>query len=407
MKNFVGGLLAICLVVALVFGFAVVWDPDLKKAAAEETAEEAASAEMGLSAEAGTETAETETPAPVSTEHLDFAAIYALHEPDEKVLKIGDEEERWGDYFYLLYTQCGQIENYFDSLATYYGMSSSWSDPFEEGGESFAELAEENTESLMIQLSALERFAAENGIEVTEEMQEKIEAQKQEDIVAACGEGATEEEFFQNLSEIYLTPEMYERITTQNYLYQESFKAIYGEKAELLPEEEALAYLEDNAYVSAAHILFMKGEEGEDRSAELEEIRAELMAIEDPEERAEAFLAKMKESSEDTGVSYYPEGYTYTPGTMVPQFEDAVTAMEVYGISEIVDTDYGKHLIMRLPLSADAVVEFSSTSGEARTARMLAANMAYSAQLQEVADGLKLEWLPEHAAPVLTDYVQG
>ena len=48
---------------------------------------------------------------------VDFEALYALHDSDEKGLSIGDREESWGDYFYLLYTQSEQIENYFDSMA--------------------------------------------------------------------------------------------------------------------------------------------------------------------------------------------------------------------------------------------------------------------------------------------------
>ena len=79
------------------------------------------------------------TPAPEASEEpvkrVDFEALYALHDPDEKVLSIGDREESWGDYFYLLYTQSEQIENYFDSMSAYYGMRFSWDDPVEEDGK--------------------------------------------------------------------------------------------------------------------------------------------------------------------------------------------------------------------------------------------------------------------------------
>ena len=113
----------------------------------------------------------------------------------------------------------------------------------------------------------------------------------------------------------------------------------------------------------------------------------------------------MTELSEDPGKRHYPEGYTYAPGTMVPVFENAANALEEYEISDIVDTSYGYHIILRLPYSPDAIVEFNSVTGEARTARMLAANQEYGEKLQALADSLELEWLPGHEQPNLMSFV--
>ena len=64
-------------------------------------------------------------------------------------------------------------------------------------------------------------YAEENGVEISEEMRSMIEAQKKQDVVSALGEEGTEEAFFAYLENIRLSPEMYDRIVTQNFLYQE------------------------------------------------------------------------------------------------------------------------------------------------------------------------------------------
>ena len=90
---------------------------------------------------------------------------------------------------------------------------------------------------------------------------------------------------------------------------------------------------------------------------------------------------------------------------MVPEFEAAAKALENYAVSDVVETSYGYHILMRLPLSPDAIVEFSSATGEARTARMLAANQEYGEKLQATADALTIEWLPGHEQPNLLSFV--
>ena len=56
------------------------------------------------------------------------------------------------------------------------------------------------------------------------------------------------------------------------------------------------------------------------------------------------------EYSEDTGRANNPNGYIFTPGTMVASFEDAVAALEPGQISDVVESDYGFHIILRRDL---------------------------------------------------------
>ncbi len=65
----------------------------------------------------------------------------------------------------------------------------------------------------------------------------------------------------------------------------------------------------------------------------------------------EDFDTLMKELSEDGSMSF--EGYVFTDGEMVSAFENAVKGLKADELSGIVETEYGYHIIKRLPLSAE------------------------------------------------------
>lgn len=86
-----------------------------------------------------------------------------------------------------------------------------------------------------------------------------------------------------------------------------------------------------------------------DKKAKADEIYKELAAITDQSELMKRFAELKEEYCEDTGKTTYPDGYTFTEGKMVPEFENAVKALEAYEVSEPVQSDYGYHIILRLP----------------------------------------------------------
>ena len=89
-------------------------------------------------------------------------------------------------------------------------------------------------------------------------------------------------------------------------------------------------------------------EEAAQKKAKAEELLAQLQAISDPAQLEEKFDELMNANSEDTGLAANPDGYAFTTGEMVQEFEDATRALEPGQISGLVESSYGYHIILRL-----------------------------------------------------------
>ena len=95
-----------------------------------------------------------------------------------------------------------------------------------------------------------------------------------------------------------------------------------------------------DSMVTAQHVLIMSNSEKyPDPKATAEEVWAKAKAGED-------FATLIAEYNEDPGAT--EAGYTFGPGEMVKEFEEASFALECGEISDVVKTEYGYHVIKRL-----------------------------------------------------------
>lgn len=126
-------------------------------------------------------------------------------------------------------------------------------------------------------------------------------------------------------------------------------------------DAEVMAYLEETGQYRAKHILLatidLTTREPLDEAtvtqkrALADDLLAQLRAAEDP---IALFDDLMNQYSEDTGLSTNPEGYTTRKGQMVAPFEQAALALKDGEISDVVESDYGCHIILRLPMNPDS-----------------------------------------------------
>ena len=124
--------------------------------------------------------------------------------------------------------------------------------------------------------------------------------------------------------------------------------------------EPALKSHFENKYFKAHHILFTTVDSVTNSPLSEEEIASKKAQVEEALKKVKSganFINLANEISEDPGKESSPEGYVFTEGEMVPEFENTVKALEINGVSDIVETSYGYHIIKRLPLSYEADVE--------------------------------------------------
>ena len=351
-----------------------------------------------------------------TAQEVDLDAVYALHAPDETVMTVDGKTISWDEYYGWLSMKVAQTQNYFAQLASYYGLALQWSDPVgEDPAMTYAKNAVDGVDSTVMQFLAIEGLGEKNGLSLSEDSLAAIAAQRESDKTAICGEGATEEDFTAALAERHITPPAYERMSKVNYEYQENFTNIFGEDGAKISDEEAMKYLEDGGYTTAAHILFMTvdpstGEALDEagvkaKKQQADKLYAELSAITDSQELLKRFGELKEQYCEDAGKTGYPDGDVFAPGTMDKTFEATCATLEEYGLSEPVESDYGYHIILRLPNSADRTVSYSD-AGTALSARSLCANAAYAKLLEEYSAGMKVEHAQGFEAPDLLEYIK-
>lgn len=277
--------------------------------------------------------------------------------PDETVMEVDGNAVPAELYFYWTAYNCSVIDYQILSANNYYGAYSSlvgedgalvWDGALSET-QTVNQFALEQVEDTVKFYAALENMAREYGVEMTEE----DKATMAENRAAAVEQLGSEEAFQEYLSELGLREESFERLSVAAYLMDGL--------TDLVLEEGSPLYLSPEDYdqyaAYADHILLTTKDTATGASLSEEEIAAKRATAEDilaqlqQAEDVEALFAQLADQySQDPGRESNPTGYIYTPGTMVAEFEDAVSALAPGEISGIVESDYGFHIILRRDL---------------------------------------------------------
>ncbi len=265
-------------------------------------------------------------------------------------VKLGDESISAAMYIYQLRQQ----------MSAYLSQNS-----MSENEETWnAEYSDDLTVGEYIQTSTVQSLAAtvtwraqfdKLGLSFTAEEEENIQANIDQMNESAGGKQAVIESLKQSGLEYD------EYINAAYYDTQKILKVVnyYFGKDGLEPvsEQAIMAHFKDN-YARAKHILIstvnssgvtMEGEEMQEAKEKAQDVYEMAKNADEA-----AFDKLIEKYNSDEGVAAYPDGYVFTMGEMVDEFEKASFDMEI-GETRLVQTDYGFHIIRKLTLEDEKV----------------------------------------------------
>lgn len=118
-----------------------------------------------------------------------------------------------------------------------------------------------------------------------------------------------------------------------------------------MPDDETLkAYADENyeGYIAAKHILIEDAQSAADILTEIN--------------NGADFDVLMNAHSLDDGLESFPDGYVFTDGEMVEEFENAAKALKVGEVSGVVESPYGYHIIKRVSVEDAVLTEYINTA---------------------------------------------
>ncbi len=243
-----------------------------------------------------------------------------------------------------------------------------WSTEVEDG-KTAEEVVKENAMKQAIEAILLAEAGEDSDLEWDEELETKyVEGQ----IYMTSKTYGTELFEANVLAQGYRDLDQYKRMMIRESYLSDITKDLTKNPDKYYPDVETLSEYAATEGATVKHILISKASTTEetvlpeDAAVEGEAAEGEEAVTEEPIDKkilAEEILKKVqeggdfdaliKEFGEDPGQP--EEGYTFGPGAMVPEFEEAAFALGLNEISEIVETVHGYHIIKRIPGEMDLV----------------------------------------------------
>ncbi len=260
-------------------------------------------------------------------------------------IKIGEETVSSGVY---AYNMALQKSNYLSAT----GQSDSvslWNEADEDGATLGAQLQDSVIGTLVNTMLWRQQFK-KLGLSFTDAEQKEIE----DNIAAAVKAYGSREEFDKTLDSYGLTYDEYVQMVYYDaQMILSTVEYYFGEEGQTPTSDSEIKEYFLDEYVRVKHILIstLDSSGNELSGNDMKEVQATANKVLSlaKAQKTDDFDALIKEYNEDEGVANYPDGYVFTQGEMVEEFEHAAYDMDV-GEIRMVKSQYGYHIMKKYSL---------------------------------------------------------
>ena len=276
----------------------------------------------------------------------------SLFSSDVVIATVGDYKITASEYDFYLNNLKQQMQG------TELSSDEDW-ETIEINGQKAIDVAKEKALETAVNNIAYIEIYEKLGNEFTKEANDSI-AQKKNDLVSQYNQNGGYKEF---LNSTKISDDFMDFLCKSAYC-NEQISLQFARETQVT-EDEIQAFFDENqneyfsGYRRAKHVLILT-QDPDTQVPYSEEQKAEAKKkAEDIYQRAlsgEDFDSLVSEYSEDPGSASNPDGYVFTDGEMVQEFQDCVDSLEIGGIG-FCESDYGYHIIQRLPLDASSFAD--------------------------------------------------
>jgi len=331
-------------------------------------------------------TADNKTPdvteTPPETDSFD-----GVYKDDTVILTAGGLEVTWDVFYYFLASSVHYIE----------AMSGTTIDWSSAESEAYKEEALTTALNDILMYKSLDYGAALNNAALTDENLAAIANER----LAIEDQYGGSEAFAEEMALYNMTNNVYNYLMSSNHLYSNTFAALYGEGASSISDADVAEMNASEDWLMAKHILILTPTDGSDSTPMKDAADMVVGLIEsfEGDDFDAYFDSLIAEYGEDPGMTANPEGYLFSAGDMVPEFEQETRDLEIGGVSAAaVRTDYGYHIIYRLPVNYDAIPISWSNQQYFSSLRMDVANMRFDGELSAWKDAMPVEYTDAYHA---------
>jgi len=254
-------------------------------------------------------------------------------------------------------------------------------------------------------LFAIDAAIGRRAMEVlfTDKLGERLEDGLYEEVRQEImfGQNLDEDTFHLFLESYSLTEDVFRYFNESMAMHARAMEIIAGVEGERVSDESVAVFVETEEILRAKHILVSVLDENRDPLSEAEQAAANTRAYAlfeeldtlSGDEQTARFEEMLAAYGEDPGMEANPEGYTFAPGAMVVEFTEGTMALGLHEIGPPVRSNFGYHIIFRLPVERTAILAMPG-SGQPAPIQLLAAGAELERRLEEIREDLHYTIMP-------------